>query len=283
MHPLRRLLQKTGFDIRRIANLDDTGDYRRLFGDDAVRDRRFYNIGGGSALHPCWTHIDLFPGGTPAGHIRHDLMRMVPLPLDDGIAELVYCGHTLGHVTDEAALFTLRESHRILKPGGTLRITVCNTRLSHDAWRRGDRDFFYWEHDHDATAHWKHTNLIMPLSNASLGQVFLEDFAATASTITVEGAGERIGDRELEKVFSEMPLESAFDHCTGRCPPELQSRFPYHRMNWFHEGKLTAMMRTAGFGDASLSGYLQSQVPVWRNGTFFDTLPRITLYAEAVR
>jgi predicted SAM-dependent methyltransferase len=284
MNPIRRVTRAFGFDLVRQVPKQDVADYRRLYGDAAVRERRFYNIGAGPFRHPGWLNFDLYAGGVPTGHVAHDLMSLTPLPREDGQAELVYCGHVLGHLNDEAALYTLREAHRLLKPGGLLRLVVCNTRLAYEAWRRNDRDFFFWIHDHDASGYWRQTNLRMPLGQATLAQVFLEDFASTASAITVVGAANRIDDAELEKIFSENPLETALDYCAHRCPPALQSRFPYHRMNWFHEEKLVGMMRQAGFENAQLSAYLQSRAHVFRNRHYFDShLPQISLYAEAVR
>ena len=170
----------------------------------------------------------------------------------------------------------------VLLPGGTLRVVTPNTELAYRAWLRNDSDFFYWTRFHDETSYWKQTNLRIPLSKASLSQVFLEDFASTASEITVVGAGKRIGDKELKEIFSSRPMEEALDYCTSRCPAELQSSFPYHHMNWFTGKKLMAMLKEAGFRNVLLSAFLQSELPVFRNEHFFDkTLPKTSLYAEA--
>lgn len=47
-----------------------------------------------------------------------------PFPWKDGTVDVVYSSHTLEHLTREDGLKFLKESYRILKPGGTIRILV---------------------------------------------------------------------------------------------------------------------------------------------------------------
>jgi SAM-dependent methyltransferase len=47
-----------------------------------------------------------------------------PLPLPDNGADVVYCSHFLEHVPRESVLELLREFHRVLSPGGTLRLVT---------------------------------------------------------------------------------------------------------------------------------------------------------------
>jgi len=286
MHPVRKLLRLIHLDIHRVRPAaDDTADYIRAFGREAVSERRFYNLGAGSFNHPCWTNLDLYPDGqAPKPHLFYDLMSLQPLPLPDERAELIYCSHTLEHVTDEAVKNALREMHRVLRPGGFVRLVTPDIDLSYRAWRDKDIAFFDWVTRYDKTNAWRAANLSIPLSQASLSQVFLEDFASTASTLAIEGAEKRIDDDELVRLFEEFPYEQALDHCARRCPAHLQTKYPFHHMNWFNAPKLTGMLTEAGFRSVRRSGHLQSHVPVMRNGRYFDgTLPRASLYAEAQR
>ncbi len=47
-----------------------------------------------------------------------------PLPFEDGSAEFMFAEHVVEHVTYEEALSFFRECHRVLSPGGVLRIAV---------------------------------------------------------------------------------------------------------------------------------------------------------------
>jgi predicted SAM-dependent methyltransferase len=50
------------------------------------------------------------------------------IPYNDGIVDLIFAMHVLEHVTYEAGARFLKECHRVMKPGGVLRILVP------DAW-----------------------------------------------------------------------------------------------------------------------------------------------------
>lgn len=52
----------------------------------------------------------------------HDLRK--PFPWPDASADMVYSSHTLEHFSREEGLNFLKESYRILKPGGIIRIVV---------------------------------------------------------------------------------------------------------------------------------------------------------------
>lgn len=52
----------------------------------------------------------------------HDLRK--PFPWPDSSVDAVYSSHTLEHLTKDEGRCFLRESHRVLRPGGVLRIVV---------------------------------------------------------------------------------------------------------------------------------------------------------------
>jgi SAM-dependent methyltransferase len=68
------------------------------------------------------------------------------IPHGDGTVDAVYSSHMLEHVTRDQAEFVLRECHRVLRPGGTLRVVVPDLRLLARKYLDGDRAFFG---DHD--------------------------------------------------------------------------------------------------------------------------------------
>jgi predicted SAM-dependent methyltransferase len=77
------------------------------------------HLGCGSRRFPGWLNLDM----NPKGDITLDLRE--PLPFADGSALAVYSEHTLEHFYREHdAPNLLRECHRVLAPGGLLRVTV---------------------------------------------------------------------------------------------------------------------------------------------------------------
>lgn len=287
---IKKILSKAGLEIKSASGKSDIDLYVKKYGHIAVEGKRFYNIGHSSFFHPAWTVIDYFkrndgtvilPGNFA---IHYDLMSLQPLPVESSTAELIYTSHTLEHVSNEAVRFFLKDAFRILKTGGTIRIVTPDIKLTCRAWRENDTDFFYWVPGSYADGKWHESNLRIPLKEATLTQVFLEDFASTASEITEVGAEKRISDEEMHRIFNTMKMEDALDYCIARCPLELQHRFPYHHMNWFTEEKLGHLLQESGFQEVYASRWGQSRSMVMRNTDYFDTTtPKLSMYMEAVK
>lgn len=77
------------------------------------------NLGCGSTPHPAFVNIDIDPH---PGAIAHDLRRGLPLP--DNSAELIYHATMLAFFWPEEAQRLMRECHRVLRPGGVLRVAT---------------------------------------------------------------------------------------------------------------------------------------------------------------
>lgn len=92
----------------------------------------------GSAGHP-------IPGWLNVDACNADLVLNVNwgLALPTGSARLVYCAHLLEHLRyfDQAPVF-LSELHRILAPGGVLRLVVPDVNKLLAAYASADRDYF---------------------------------------------------------------------------------------------------------------------------------------------
>jgi predicted SAM-dependent methyltransferase len=81
---------------------------------------KLVNVGCGRQVHPAWCNLDL--AACAPGVVQHDLRQ--GLPFADGACDAVYHSHVLEHLRPEEAQQLLAECHRVLKPGGTLRIAV---------------------------------------------------------------------------------------------------------------------------------------------------------------
>jgi predicted SAM-dependent methyltransferase len=91
---------------RKLAALPSTGPLR-------------LHLGCGNGPKDGWVNVDL--AGYPvdvAWNLAH------PLPLPEGSADAVFHEHLLEHLTLQDGLALAEESHRLLRPGGVLRIGV---------------------------------------------------------------------------------------------------------------------------------------------------------------
>lgn len=66
----------------------------------------------------------------------HDLATRFPWP--DSSVDVVYSSHTLEHFNKEQGLLFLRECHRVLRPGGIIRILVPDLRCMIDDYLNGN-------------------------------------------------------------------------------------------------------------------------------------------------
>ena len=256
--------------------------YVKWFGEEAVHQRRFYNIGAEAAfMHPAWTKIN-----HPSAHygdekldIAWDLGSDHPLPIEAGQAKVIFSRYTLEHATTAAVEHFLSEAYRVLSEDGFLRLIVPDIEIYYAAYLLKDEGFFYRP---------KHDQKVFPnedfrsnLNLASFEQKFLWNFASSSSELHADGAAEQISDQEFQRIFTALSLEDALDHCLSKCSVEVQRRHPENHINWFSAGKLEAMMRKAGFGTVYRSGYGQSQCAVLRDVQLLENRePGVGLFME---
>ena len=290
---IRRLARLFGFEVHLTPFMSSKEMwnlplYDRVYGNDAVRERRFYNIGAGAFFHPAWTNVDhksdyyaRFDGYSKGG-MEYDLMALAPIALPDNSAELFYSSHTVEHVSDAAVQNLFNEAHRILKNGGVFRVTTPNIDLALRAFIENDRNYFYWADDFSEPGLYQKLPYDRPLNQASMEQIFLTHFATSTSIIHLDGSPDRFSDEKVRELFSTMTPEAALDFITSKCSPEVQNKYPGNHINWWNKDKMFRMFSAAGFSDIRLSGYGQSISPVLRDTNYFDLRhPAMSLYVEA--
>lgn len=77
-------------------------------------------LGAGTNIFPGWFNTDAAPASTDVFFL--DSTRT--FPFDDGVLSCVYSEHHLEHLSLPGGLATLRECHRVLRVGGTIRIAT---------------------------------------------------------------------------------------------------------------------------------------------------------------
>jgi SAM-dependent methyltransferase len=114
------------------------------------------NLGSGAHAPEGWLNVDWFIGARlaripvlgwiartsgwfglrwPSDVFVHDLRR--PFPWQDASADTIYSSHFLEHLSKRDGARFLAECHRVLKPGGIVRIVVPDLRVIVDNYLKG--------------------------------------------------------------------------------------------------------------------------------------------------
>ncbi len=92
---------------------------------------KYLNLGCGGHYHPDWINMDISPSNPDV--INCDLSRGIPM--DNDSVDVVYHSHVIEHFRKDDATRFMNECHRVLKPGGILRVAtpdleqICRTYL----------------------------------------------------------------------------------------------------------------------------------------------------------
>lgn len=281
---IKKTVNRFGIDLVRIPP-SDLSLYDG-FPDESLKGRRFYNVGAGLFSHPYWTNVDHdsdhYRLVQTTSYLSYNLMKLEPLPLEDNSAEIFYTSHTIEHISNEAVFNLIKEAYRVLKPGGCIRLTTPDAQLEYEAYKRNDLSFWYWADDYIRPGTWEKLYKV-PLSEASIHQLFLHHFAGQLCEIDADDtAQKKFTDGEIIEILSTHTMVEALDFFTSQCKYNLDH--PGNHINWWTHEKLLSFLRKAGFEVCYRSGYGQSLFPPLRNTKLFDsTHPKISLYVEAIK
>ena len=101
--------------------------------------KKILNLGSGVDYKQGWVNLDYNSRYSP--DIIHNL-DVLPYPFKDNEFDGIYCSHILAHVTDLHK--TLKELHRILKPGGTIKIRTPHFSNPHNFTDPTVKRYFSW-------------------------------------------------------------------------------------------------------------------------------------------
>jgi SAM-dependent methyltransferase len=104
--------------------------------------RNFINLGSGSNIVRRFINIDFFM----ARGIDYGADLRKPLKISDDTIDGIFCEHTIEHLTYATTDHLLRECHRIMKPGGVIRIVLPDLSLFSHAYCANNLTWFKrWE------------------------------------------------------------------------------------------------------------------------------------------
>jgi predicted SAM-dependent methyltransferase len=214
--------------------------------------------------------------------LEWNILEGVPLPVENNSVELCYSSHVLEYLTNDQAIFLVREALRILKPGGILRITCRDIERHYVAFRM--RDVFVnnlYGHLHPFGEEGKNT-----YSRERMVIWLVNEFASQLVQSVAPGHAPIFGEKvqELEAIFESLPLDQACDRLCGLVDLDLHRRESSHPINWWTYEKLRQALRSAGLSQVVTSVPGGSVAAVMRNTSYFDkTSPELSLFVDAVK
>ncbi len=115
----KRLVLRTGYPFKRRFGLVD----RRIIAAHAKPGAlRKLHIGCGRNVLEGWLNSDLYPRAKTILHL--DATR--PFPLEDDWLDYIFSEHMIEHVPYSEGVYMLGECHRVLRDGGSVRISTPN-------------------------------------------------------------------------------------------------------------------------------------------------------------
>ena len=94
-----------------------------------------YKISGANRYYSCAEYCGLLADNF---FIHHDLSYGIPFR--DKSVDFIYSSHFLEHLFKNDAENLLKEAHRVLKPGGLIRISVPNLAYAISLYNKGDKE-----------------------------------------------------------------------------------------------------------------------------------------------
>lgn len=218
------------------------------------------NIGGGNWYRRGWHNVDLYALDAFVD-FRTDFRTGDALPLADASITTAFSSHVVEHISDEEVANIAAEVARVMRPGGTFRISTPDPDKAFAAYDRGDHEFF----DRGGVT----------CKGPTIEHKLVNFFASYR-------AGDHSGGPEVERgeILAALDDRSAFPRW---CVEQIPADAPYrgHVNSWSGE-RLRQLLLGAGFVDVRVCGYRQSFLPELREDGF-DNRPTVSVFVEAVR
>jgi SAM-dependent methyltransferase len=200
-----------------------------------------------------WTRIDI-----EGSDFNLDLTRDARLPFPDSSQRIVYAAHVVEHLGPEPVAHLLRECHRILRPGGAIRIEAPDAEFLISAYRqRNERVLGYFRM-------LRRRRLVEALG---LPTKYLEDH------LTVLGELSNYIDRTcgsghipvyapveiFDEKLASLDRDSFVRWCVSLQTPEQRGSGGHQ--NWMSAAKLQADLEVAGFQRVLTARFGETRIP----------------------
>ena len=207
------------------------------------------NIGPGKWFEKGWKRLDCYTNLT---NFNIDLRKMTHLPLRDDVLEKVFSSHCIEHIEDEHLDILIKELYRTMQPGGILRFSCPDADQALEAYRAGNKAWFFW------------------VVQDSMEKMLMNTF------VSYEQGGPKVPDEIVKEKFETLEKEEFLRWCIS----QVDRNRPYiAHINAHYFDKLYKKLDAAGFVNIKRSTYRGSEDEELR-GEMFDLYPDFSLYVE---
>jgi SAM-dependent methyltransferase len=203
-----------------------------------------------------WVRVD-FDGAD----INLDLNLRPRLPFADGSRRILYASHLVEHLDEDSFRHFLQECHRILAPGGALRIETPDAEFLVAAYRRRDEEVL---------AHFRTIRRNNLVTRLGLSQKYLEDHLTVLGELSsyIDHARDsgHIPAYARAEVFEEKLATLEMDAFASWCASlqTAEQRASGGHQNWMSWDKLVTRLAAAGFRRVVRAGYGTTEIPALR-------------------
>ena len=233
--------------------------------------REYINIGGG----PVWLHerfftLDqCFESDESLGRINFDLVKDLPMPFEDNSIKGIYSSNCFEHLTESEVTIILKDSYRILRSGGTIRITVPDMGKMFDAYEKRDASYFWFRSkQHLAGQAWFKDSWLRVITRSFAGHVV-----------------DLFEDKKLYEMYKESDRENFVKKIlkASETSPSYRNIPRTHKSYWTPES-LVKKLEDLGFKNCLSVKKGETRDKIFSNGLTFDnTLPDKSLFVEATK
>jgi predicted SAM-dependent methyltransferase len=220
------------------------------------------NVGCGSRFDPRWINLD----GEPVNDRvkRYDCRER--LPFEDSSVDAVYSSHVIEHLSPKIARGFVRESFRVLKPGGMVRLVTPDLeRLAFEYLKN-----LYRAGDGDLNARDRHEWLVLELfdqfSRETSGGLMLEYWKRNPMPCE-DYVLERMGE-EVKNFLNVFRRTASSGIEKGNTPQDLMTEpqpsqsLSFERHRWLYDRlSLTRLLAESGFREIEQCSHDNSRIP----------------------
>lgn len=284
LHRARRKYDREGLrsalagGLKHIANQIQDEERKKRNIIHNYSNNKYLNIGGGKFVRDDWRVLDYYTDWYDYSEIFIDynvnLEDCMEFPIDDNEFSLVFSSHTLEYLSDDAVKNTLSEIHRILQPGGIVRLNVPDVNIFKQKYENEQKQWFINKRNRNQP-----DNLFSP--EFHMEEYFISTFASQLTNTRDHHTNQHCVDfSDARNDYIELSEIEFYQKYSNMIKDEWQNKNPGSHRNWFNYERLSHLLSDAGFNNISQKRCQVSTVLEFTNKEF-NKRPYMSIFVEA--